>query len=144
MSVQPVKPALTESRSLHQLTRQDLAASVNLFQKGARSARLVLPALAVPGGLLGGALLTMVASYFRLPEAVQPASFLLGWAIALGGFWVWSRRQRALLAECQLECGSCHEPMLVVKRGQLTSRAEIAAATGRCPACGDALFEGTT
>lgn len=135
-----VLPAVRHAPPLHLMTRDDLVASVAMYRAGARSRRMWLPGLGVPGGLGLGLILTLLAEWRALPAVAQPLSFGVGWAVAIASMVVVSRRNRQLLAECQWTCPACDAQMIAPRGINPTARAEVAIASGRCPSCGERLF----
>ena len=121
-------------------TRQDLVASVAAFREGNRLRHGWLAGVGTFGGLAVAFTLVALAEWLRWPPFLGGIFFGLGWAVSLGSIGVALRRQRRLTNKWQWACPSCSEP-LIAKRGiNPLARAEIAIATGRCPACGEQLF----
>ena len=123
------------------LTREDLVASVSAYRKGSRSSLMWLPGAGVFGGLALGASLIFIGEALHWPEVLGAAFFFSGWAISIGCLIVVFRRNRRLVESCQWKCAHCEAPMIATRGVNPAARAEVAIASGRCPVCGEELFD---
>ena len=121
--------------------REELAALVASYRaatQGRKQWRLLVAGL---GGLALGAGLITLAEALGWPASLSPWFFALGWAIMLGCgavLWTGERRARALY---QFNCPSCGVPLIDGSLGRPgASRAELAVASGNCPACGERIL----
>lgn len=121
--------------------REDLAALVAAYRhatQGPRAWRWVAAGL---GGLALGPLLISLGESLRWPAALAPWFFALGWSIMLGCYAVVWRRERRARAEFQFPCAACGAPLIDGSLGSsAVGRAELAIASGHCPACGERIL----
>ena len=132
--------SVVPDREFWAATRQDLVASVAAFREGSRLRHGWLAGAGTFGGFALALGLVALTAWLHWPPAVAWVFVGFGWAVSLGSLAVILRRQQRLTNKWQWACPNCAE-LLIAKRGiNPLARAEIAIATGRCPACGEPLF----
>lgn len=128
----------SRGRSGTQLRRQDVVERLAAYREFSVTKWLFIGI----GGLALGPSLITLGSWLAWPDVLSPVFFAMGWAIMLGALAVSWKQERATRARYQVHCPACAEPLLdstVASRG--ASRIEVAIASGRCPHCGDVIFE---
>lgn len=121
--------------------REDLAALVAAYRRTTRGPRQWGWLAGGLGGLALGPLLITLAERLGWPEAVAPWFFALGWSIMLGcSAFLW-RAERQARARYQFLCPACDAPLIDGSLGRPgVARAELAIASGHCPACGERIL----
>jgi hypothetical protein len=119
------------------LRREDLAGLVASYQSTARSKKEFAGVFAALGGMAVGPLLMLIGKSAGWSPALDPYFFFLGWALFLTFFGVVIVRGRRIRARYEIHCPACSVSLLgpPSNRGGVTY-AELAIATGCCPACG--------
>ena len=122
------------------LLREDVVARATAYRDVSRAGAKWL-FIGIGGLALGPSLITL-GSWLAWPDVLAPVFFFMGWAIMLGACATGWRRDRVARARYQVHCPACAKPLLdgtVATRA--VSRIELAVASGRCPYCGEAVFE---
>ena len=126
---------------LVRLTRADLVATVDAYRAAKGATHGQAPTLGVVAGIFVGVAGVIVSVVAGLPFPFVPGFFVGGWVLAFTFGFLLHRRQMRRLRGLSWNCPGCSAPMLpATAEGNLT-RAETAVATGRCPVCGENLFE---
>ena len=84
---------------------------------------------------------TSVDGRLDWPEALAPVFLAMGWAFMLGSFAVVTVKSRRLRARYEIRCPECDVSLLgPPSRAGGVTHAELAIATGCCPACGKEIL----
>jgi hypothetical protein len=123
------------------LRREDLAGIAAAYLRELRGRKMWAW---VGSGFAGMALCTLLISVAERrgwPSWFQPGFFFLGWACFLGSYAVIVVQGRRIRARYEIRCPECDASLLgrPNRTGGL-SRADLAIATGRCPACGKEIL----
>lgn len=131
----------TSATDPYALRREDVAGLAAAYQRELQGRKTWAWVAAGWGGMALGGLLIWVAERLGWPKAFQPGFFAMGWAFLLGSTAVVLVRGRRLRARYEIRCPECNVSLLGRPNlhGELT-HAELAIATGHCPACGKEIL----
>ena len=123
------------------LRREDLAVLADAYHRDLRGRKMWAWVGTGFGGMALSVILISVAERLGWPKVFQPGFFGMGWAFLLGSFAVVTVKSRRLRARYEIRCPECDVSLLgpPSRAGGLT-HAELAIATGRCPACGKEIL----
>ena len=121
--------------------REDLAVLADAYHRDLRGRKMWAWVGTGFGGMALSVILISVAERLGWPKLFQPGFFAMGWAFMLGAFAVVTVKSRRLRARYEIRCPECDVSLLSApnRAGGLT-HAELAIATGRCPACGKEIL----
>jgi hypothetical protein len=123
------------------LRREDLAGLADAYHRDLRGRKMWAWVGTGFGGMALSVILISVGERMGWPEALGPVFFAMGWAFMLGSFAVVTVKSRRLRARYEIRCPECDVSLLGrLNRAGGLAHAELAIATGRCPACGKEIL----
>ena len=124
------------------LRRSDLAALAQSYRAAVHGRRQWVMVPVGLGGLALGPLMITLGEWLGWPDALAPVFFAIGWIILLGSLATTVVRGRRLRERYAFRCPACAAYLLGGPRAPVgTPRADLAIATGNCPACGARILE---
>ena len=131
-------PASTDPFALR---RGDLAGLADAYRRALSGRKMWAWVGTGFGGMALSVILLSVGERLGWPEALAPVFFAMGWAFMFGSFAVVTVKSRRLRARYEIRCPECDVSLLGrPNRAGGLAHAELAIATGRCPACGKEIL----